>query len=115
MQRERRRLPETEFGLTSSGGARLAQAVRRVRGIAARETTLRIGTAAMTLAGGNSSFTLYDTAMRAVGSIQIVRGGWTVRQSNAHLNVVDGDITNAIQVFLLWLCIYPEIDSGGSD
>ncbi len=115
MEREKRGLVATEFRLMSSSGTRLANAVRRVRGIVARETTVQVGATALTMAAGNRNFTFYNADNRSIGSVQIVREGWTVRQSNGYLNFADDEITEPVQVFLFWLCIYRDIDSNASD
>jgi hypothetical protein len=67
------------------------------------------------MAAGSRSFAFYNADNRSIGSVQIVREGWTVRQSNGYLNFADDEITEPVQVFLFWLCIYRDIDSNASD
>ncbi len=116
MQRRRTGLLRTQFTLMAASGAGLASAVQRVRGLMARETTVHIAGKAFALSGSDRQFTLLDVDMRIVGSIRIERGKWHVRQLQGRLYFDADAVSEAVQVFLFWLCINRDLSrSGGSD
>jgi hypothetical protein len=81
---QRSGLLELSFTFTNSGGEQLASAVSRVRGILKRETTVRIADDAFALLVTREHCVLVGTGNRTVGSLDIERGGWTIRQCNGH-------------------------------
>jgi hypothetical protein len=96
----------------AASGEELASATQRVRGLATRETTVRVAGKAFTLSGSREQATLLSADGLVVGSLQIERGDWTVRQSRGHLHFDDSGIGEAAQVFLFWTSIHPALDAG---
>jgi hypothetical protein len=112
MKRRQRGLRETGFTLVAPDGGQLASALQRVRGLATRETTLHVGGEAFTLSGPKTSLTLVSADQGAVGSLEIERVGWTVRQSHGRLRFA-APFGEPEQVFVFWLCLYGDLNSGG--
>ena len=107
-------ITETNFEVLAPDGKPLATATRRATGIVARETTIRVAGETLTLAGGKRSFSVSTASKRSVGTISLTRDGWTVRRVHAYLAFNGDEISAPVQVFMFWLCIYPELSKAGA-
>jgi hypothetical protein len=108
MQR-RSGLRGTEFWLTTAHDEAVARAVQRTRGISTRDTVVTIAGDVFNLSGGRVHFVLRDSDATPAGAIHIERDTWTVRQCRADLDFGATAFSEAVQVFVFWLCIYPDL------
>jgi hypothetical protein len=73
-----------------------------------RETTLEVRGQTFVLSGTGHSLSLLDAGRRTLGSLEIERIGWTVRQSLGRLRF-DKAFGEPEQVFLFWLALYRDL------
>jgi hypothetical protein len=108
MKRRQSGLRETTFTLMAASGQPLASGARRVRGLMTRETALEVRGQTFVLSGTGHRLSLLDAGRRSVGSLEIERMGWTVRQSLGRLRF-DKAFSEPEQVFLFWLALYRDL------
>ena len=107
-------LLETKFELLGPDGRTLATGSRHATGILARETVVRVAGENLTLAGGKQRYSVSTASKRTVGTINVDRQGWTLRRIHAYLSLDENELNEGVQVFLFWLCIYPDLSNAGA-
>jgi|SRR5215470_14172278 len=114
MELQKRRLLQTEFMLLTARGDPLASAARQVRGVLTRETVVRMGPDEFVMSGGGGDFAVHTVGGSRLGSMQVERRGWSVRQSYGFLHF-DNAVSAVLQVFLFWLSIHRDLDARAGD
>jgi hypothetical protein len=95
----------------ASDGSQRASASQRLRGLTTRETTLYVRGEAFSLSGPKEHAILFSEQKGTIGSLEIEREGWTVRQSHGRLRF-DPTIGEPEQVLLFWVSLYRDLNSG---